>query len=344
MRNTWRERLTSFRRLQGTVVACLLVGLSCSSGCAERGTYTSSQALTDAAVTTASAPAPTKMPVTFAVIGDYGVNDRHERAVASLVASWNPAFVITTGDNYCSEAGGAGTGKYDDSTGAYYGRWLKDISTTGFRMPVGQAQVNAFFPSLGNHDYTDAHGPESYLKYFALPGAGFSNTSGNERYYDYVQGPIHFFVLNSNAQEPDGTSSMSRQGQWLQRQLAASTSPWNVVYEHHPPYSSDNRHGPSRDMQWPFAAWGADVVISGHVHTYERIMRDGIVYFINGMGGQEPLYAFAALDPGSAARYSGTWGAQKVTATEDKLVFEFYNVAGALVDSYELVAKQASGN
>ena len=27
---------------------------------------------------------------------------------------------------------------------------------------------------------------------------------GNERYYDFVQGPVHFFVIDSDQNEPDG--------------------------------------------------------------------------------------------------------------------------------------------
>ena len=223
------------------------------------------------------------------MIGDYGVGDKNELAVAKLVSSQNPDFVVTAGDNYYREAGGRGTSKYDKSAGAYYGAWMKDVPAGGSGQAAGTAAINGFFPILGNHDYTDATPSlETYLDYFTLPGTGFTNTSGNERYYDFVQGPVHFFVLNSNPQEPDGTSATSKQAQWLQTQLAASTSPWNIVFAHHPPYSSDNVHGSTPRMQWPFAAWGADAVISGHVHTYERLVRDGTVYFVNGLGGEAP--------------------------------------------------------
>ena len=37
--------------------------------------------------------------VKFAVIGDYGANTPAEGQVATMVASWSPDFVITTGDN-----------------------------------------------------------------------------------------------------------------------------------------------------------------------------------------------------------------------------------------------------
>jgi hypothetical protein len=275
----------------------------------------------------------------FAVIGDYGMDDENEAAVAELVASWHPAYIITTGDDYYTPAGGKGTGKYDESTGAYYGDWLRDITTTGKRCPKGLASINAFFPALGNHDYSSA-GIKNYLKYFDLPGQGFANSSGNERYYDFVQGPVHFFVLDSNEDQPHGTSSRSRQASWLKAQLAASTSTWNVVYDHHPPYSSDLFHGSTPYMQWPFAEWGADVVLSGHAHAYERIERDGVVYFVNGLGGAT-RYFFGLPIIGSRARYNAGWGAQRVTVTRDALVFDFWNTAGDLIDRYALPADRS---
>jgi tartrate-resistant acid phosphatase type 5 len=287
---------------------------------------------------TSSAELTTGSPMTFAIIGDFGVANSVEGDVANLVATWNPKFVVSVGDNYYANAGGTGTGKYDRTVGAYYGAWLKDISTTGTRCPVGAAPINAFFPCLGNHDYKATPAPKTYLTYFNLPGTGFKNTSGNERYYDYVQGPVHFFVLNSNREEHDGTSNNSKQAKWLHRQLGASTSPWNIVYDHHPPYSSDSIHGSSTYMRWPFAKWGADVVISGHAHVYERIERNGIPYFVDGLGG-EGHYDFARAVAGSKVRYCADVGAQKATATETNLDFEFYNRAGVMMDSFHLAKR-----
>jgi hypothetical protein len=334
-------------RVRSTVPTVLLLAVALSVGCTSptattatpsvAATATSALTATAAAVS-ATEPSP-DATMTFAVIGDYGWRGPHELAVSKLVKSWGPAFVITTGDDYYTPAGGTGTARYDRSTGAYYSRWLKDINTSGTIRPSGEATINAFFPALGNHDYSDARPAlRTYLTYFKLPGTGFINTSGNERYYDYVEGPVHFFVLNSNKQEPGGTGSTSAQARWLKRQLASSTSTWNVVYDHHPPYSSDKLHGSSAYMRWPFAAWGADVVFSGHSHTYERITRGGITYFVNGLGGA-PRYAFAATHvAGSARRFKADWGAQKVTVAGTTMTFEFYTVTGALKDRFSLVA------
>jgi tartrate-resistant acid phosphatase type 5 len=67
-------------------------------------------------------------------------------------------------------------------------------------------------------------------------------------------------------------------------------------------------------------------------------MRDGIVYFVDGLGGA-PRYGFSAPVAGSAVRYSADWGALRVTATGSALVFEFRTASGQLVDRYRLSAQ-----
>jgi hypothetical protein len=282
--------------------------------------------------------------LTFAAFGDYGVNNEDEAAVATMVNTWNPDIILALGDAYYLDAGGTGSEKYDLSTGQYYCNFLKDINTTGTACPVGQASINRFFPALGDHDYDDAgttdNLPSTYTDYFSLPGAGYTSSSGNERYYDFVSGPVHFFILNSLSQtgyEPDGTSSSSVQGEWLRSQLGASTSTWNVVVTHNPPYSSGTKHGSTVRMQWPFAQWGADVILSGDEHNYERILRDGTVYFVNGLGGAW-TYPFGTPIEGSAARYNASHGALRVTVTDQSMIFEFYSIdnGGTLQDSYTI--------
>lgn len=71
----------------------------------------------------------------------------------------------------------------------------------------------------------------------------------------------------SDCNEPDGTTSTSVQAQWLQASLAASTAVWKFVLLHHSPYSSGSTHGTNPRTQWPFEAWGAHAVFSGHDHV-----------------------------------------------------------------------------
>jgi tartrate-resistant acid phosphatase type 5 len=254
----------------------------------------------------------------FAVIGDYGFAGQPELDVANRVKSWNPEFVITVGDNNYDLGS---TATIDQNIGQYYHEF---ISPYAGLYGVG-AVTNQFFPALGNHDWETASA-QPYLNYFTLPG--------NERYYDYVQGPIHFFVIDSDPREPDGVSSISTQAVWLQNALAASTSPWNIVYMHHPPYSS-GEHGSTPIMQWPFAAWGADAVLAGHDHSYERLFRDGIPYFVNGLGGKS-LYRFRSRVFGSQLRYGADYGAMLVDATASQMIFKFITRTGLEIDSFAL--------
>ncbi|PJJ48134.1 metallophosphoesterase family protein [Hymenobacter chitinivorans] len=254
----------------------------------------------------------------FAAIGDYGSASSAEKDVARLVHSWRPDFIITLGDNNY-DYGEAGT--IDVNIGQYYHDYIGNYKG---KYGAG-APENRFFPSLGNHDTYTAEG-RPYLDYFTLPG--------QERYYDFVRGNVHFFVLNSNASEPDGILSTSRQAQWLQQGLAASTAPWKVVYLHHPPFSS-GEHGSSLDLQWPFCVWGASVVLAGHDHLYERIMVNGLAYFVNGLGGKS-IYSLQKPVPGSQVRYNDDYGAMLCTATSDSLVLRFVTRAGQVIDTYSL--------
>jgi hypothetical protein len=266
------------------------------------------------------APTLTPQPqaVKFAVIGDYGMDNPAEADVAALIRGWQPDFIITTGDNnYPSGA--------VDTIDANIGKYFHDYIFPYVGTYGSGADLNRFFPTLGNHDWYTA-GAQPYLDYFTLPG--------NERYYDFARGPLHFFALDSDEHEPDGVNASSAQAAWLRQGLATSTSPWNIVYMHYPPYSSGS-HGSTDGMQWEFAAWGADALLAGHDHLYERLLVDGIPYFTNGAGGGG-LYNFVTILPESKFRYNANYGAMLVTASETELLFEFYSRVGDLVDSYRV--------
>jgi hypothetical protein len=84
-------------------------------------------------------------------------------------------------------------------------------------------------------------------------------------------------------------------------------------------------------MRWPFQAWGADVVFTGHEHHYERLTIDNIPYITEGTGGAG-MRAFGTPVPGSEVRYNAAHGAMLVSVTDTSLTFEQYAVDGTLVD------------
>lgn len=267
---------------------------------------------------TPTQPAPPPPPVRFAVIGDFGSGDHNAGDVAALVKAWNPDFIVTVGDNNYPD-GAAET--IDENIGQFYHEYIS--SYQGEYGPG--ADIPRFFPTLGNHDWNTQKG-QPYLDYFTLPG--------NERYYDFTWGPVHFFMLSSDSREPDGVGRSTTQAQWFQQGLAASQSPWKLAIMHHPAYSSGT-HGSVDWMRWPFKEWGADAALAGHDHDYERLLIDGFPYFINGLGGGA-IYGFGFTQDGSQVRYNADYGALFVTADEHNLVFEFFTRGGELIDRFEL--------
>jgi tartrate-resistant acid phosphatase type 5 len=262
--------------------------------------------------------ATTPAAVVFAAIGDYGSGNQGEADVAKLVLSWQPDFIITLGDNnYPSGA----ANHMDEVVGQFYHSYIYPY-TGGYG---AGAEVNRFFPSLGNHDLISQNG-KPYYDYFTLPG--------NERYYDFTWGPVHLFALDDIESEPDGVGASSIQAKWLSAGLAASTSPWNIVYMHYPAYSS-GMHGSTDWARWPYGEWGADAVLAGHDHTYERLEENGLTYFVNGLGGNG-RYDFVSILDGSQVRYNADYGAMRVEVTDTHILFEFINRNNVVVDSYEM--------
>ncbi len=234
---------------------------------------------------------------TFAVIGDYGQNVSNTSAynyqkykdevwvgapynkmaveiVADMVKSWNPNFIVSLGDDsyWCRLQN-----NFEDNVTPFYGSYVSQ---------------NNFFPVLGNHDYKTSS-KESHVDHCLQDGKNgltlWMEYFSKSRYYDYVKGDIHFFALNFNPEEPDGRDVNSIQAQWLKTKLAASDSKFKIVYGHQPVYAScptpGGKHCSNETLQWPFQEWGADIVLSGDNHYYERNVVNNFTYIVNGVGG-----------------------------------------------------------
>jgi hypothetical protein len=276
---------------------------------------TSAQVPTETSI---PSPTPTPTPLRFAVIGDFGQGEQGAAEVAKLVKSWQPELIITTGDNNYP-SGAAET--IDQNIGQFYHEFIypyQGVYGSG-------ADRLRFFPTLGNHDW-DTNRAQAHFDYFELPG--------NERYYDFVWGPVHFFALSADSREPDGVSAGSIQAMWLKEALSQSNSPWKIVYMHQPPYSSGPR-GPVTWMRWPFLEWGASLIMAGHDHYYERLNVDGLPVFINGLGGG-PIYSFGEIAEGSQVRFNHDYGAMLVVCDESKMTLQFITRAGIVVDTFTL--------
>lgn len=251
----------------------------------------------------------------FAVIGDYGLDSENEAAVAELVKSWGPDFVITTGDNNYQK-GEMSTLK--DNITKHYGDFIYNFDAPEQYRCNGKAfdeQVNRFFPCPGNHDAYGISGMKPYLNFFTLPG--------NEKYYRFTWGDIAFFSLNSTV------SDIGDQEIWLKEQLANTEKTFNIVYFHHSPYSTGG-HGNEERMQLDYHAMDVDIVFTGHDHIYSHIEKsgeEGLHYVINGASGKS-LYECGVnpLDDNTfnVTCFDDDFGAIKGTWDGSELIISFY--------------------
>ena len=252
-------------------------------------------------------------------IGDFGMDTEEEADVAAMMRTWKPQFITTVGDNNY-EDGGAGT--IDENVGKYFHDFIGNYQG-GYGTGAGE---NLFFPALGNHDWeTDDAKP--HLDYFTLPG--------NERYYDIVRGSVHFFILDSDAREPDGVTADSVQGRWLEAVMSESEAPFKIVVLHHAPYSSGTESS-TRHMRWPFAEWGADVVLAGHSHVYERLDIGGTPYVVNGAGATN--HGVEDRRPESVVTEDDEVGALLIQANAYALTLQYQVRTGEVIDTLTIGA------
>jgi hypothetical protein len=180
-------------------------------------------------------------------------------------------------------------------------------------------------PSPGNHEYGTS-GAAGYFQYF-------NNVSA---YYAYNLGAWRIYSLNSEID----TSASGAQGTWLQSDLAANPKACVLAYWHKPRWSSGNTHGSASGMQ---AIWqilynaGAEVVISGHEHNYERFAQmnatggtvsQGLREFVVGTGGGGH-YGFGSALASSEVRNSSTFGVLKMTLHSGSYDWQFVPVSGS---------------
>ncbi len=124
-------------------------------------------------------------------------------------------------------------------------------------------------PAPGIHDFI-APNAQGYFNYFG-PIAG-DPTKG---YYSYNYGAWHVVIINdicSSSSGVNGCTATSPEGLWLQSDLAANPVACTVAIWHQPLYTSMSADVTT--AMRPF--WqilynaGADLVLNGHAHNYER--------------------------------------------------------------------------
>ena len=227
------------------------------------------------------------------------VSNCRMKATSDSILAESPAAVLTLGDD-----------QYENGTLAAYQASFE---------PTWGRLMSILRPTPGNHEYQTT-GATGYFDYFN--GVGQASGRAGERgkgYYSYDVGTWHLIAMNSNCSPVGGCGVGSPQEKWLRADLAAHPAECTLAYWHHPVFSSGS-HGNTASVLPLFQALydaGADVVLSGHDHDYERFAPQspagaadparGIRQFVVGTGGKNH-YAFSAVRPNSEVRNADTYG------------------------------------
>ena len=244
-----------------------------------------------------------------------------QMATSDLLVNRSLARVLTLGDNQYNNA------SLYDFTNSYDPSWGRVKGITS--------------PSVGNHEYltVDAAG---YFDYFGT--AAGDRTKG---YYSFDVGNWHLIALNSNCavladRFGDGCAEGTLQNDWLEDDLLTHQgTTCTLAYWHHPRFSSGG-HGDSVDVK-PFwddlYAGGADVVLSGHSHNYERFApmdpegaadtTSGIREFVVGTGGKSHVVTTTPPRATSEVLNFDTFGVLELTLHPDSYDWNFAAESGA---------------
>ncbi|HUP84225.1 MAG TPA: metallophosphoesterase [Acidimicrobiales bacterium] len=276
------------------VVAAIAALLLLVAGCSAEPDDTSVESNTSTTSTVAVPTTTTAAPVVTRIVaaGDIACvpgkpvtpGECRMAATAALVDGLHPDVVLPLGDLQYE------LGKVADFSASYDATWGRFKAITR--------------PVPGNHEYAGGKA-KGYFGYFGAAA------HGPDGWYSFdVPSSWHVVVLNSVCAAVGGCGPGSRQYEWLRADLDATTSECIVAAWHHPRWSSGLHH--SDDTYEPFwqllAQHGADLVLSGHDHHFERFApKEGIVQIVAGTGGRS-LYPIASREPGSAAAQARGFG------------------------------------
>lgn len=254
------------------------------------------------------------------VIGDSGTANANAASVYNAFRNYSasdPAdFWLMLGDN-----------AYNSGTDAEY-------QAAVFNMYPEFLRQLPLWPTLGNHDAGSASSSTQsgiYYDIFELPTAGESGgwPSGTEAYYSFDYANIHFICLNSQDVPRAAGGTMM---QWLEADLADNTQPWVLAFWHHPPYTKGSHNSDTegqlidmRQIALPvLEAWGVDLVMTGHSHSYERS------YLLDGHYGTSGTLDVLAnvLDPGDGSQ-TGDGAYEKPDVVAAEHAGAVYAVAGS---------------
>jgi 3',5'-cyclic AMP phosphodiesterase CpdA len=248
----------------------------------------------------------------FAVIADTGTSSKNQYAVGRAMTDYhqqNPFnTVLMVGDNI------------------YNNGEISKIKAA-FEIPYADLLQRGvkFYAALGNHDVRTDNG-DRQVEYppFNMQG---------QHYYTHKHGDIQFFVLETSSIVNRQSSTRSKQLAWFDRELAASTARWKIVYGHHNIYSAGvYKVDPvmKADVAPILKKHNVRLWINGHDHNYQRSKPiDGTTYLVCG-GGGAGLYPVQAQSWTAFAQSVYSFGIVEVY--QDQLILTGINSQGETID------------
>jgi predicted phosphohydrolase len=260
--------------------------------------------------------------------------------VNATTQSGDPVLV-GAGDiaNCSSLAGAEATAKLLDSIpGTVY-----TLGDNAYGSGTATEFANCYDPTWGRHKARTKPAPGNHEYYTSGATGYFGSAAGDplRGYYSYELGRWHVVVLNTNDQcKYVSCSAGSRQEQWLHDDLAAHPAQCTLAYFHYPLFTSGN-YSPGISTVKPLwdelYSGGADVVLNGHDHIYERFAPQspsgaldtarGIREFVVGTGGAEH-YGIKTVQLHSEVRNADTFGVLKLTLHPTSYDWQFVPEAG----------------
>jgi len=246
--------------------------------------------------------------------GDIADSTMEASETATLVSRRPDATVLTLGDSVYERGARGEFNKY------YAPTWGKFKNRTK--------------PAVGNHEY-ETPNAAGYFAYF-----GKAAGKPTEGYYSFERGDWHLIALNSNCAEVGGCGVSSPQGQWLKADLAKNQSKCTLAYFHHPLFTSgEDRPGVSevKPLWETLYKSGAEVVLNGHDHNYQRFApqdpegrvnsQRGLREIVVGTGGRLH-YPIGNPIANTQAYNDHTFGVLKLTLHPISYEWKFIPVAG----------------
>lgn len=219
----------------------------------------------------------TDQPIRIWAIGDFGNGSQAQLDVKT-------GYTHHFGDVHTDVWMWLGDNAYGDGTDQEYQENVFEVYPEVLRNSV-------VWPCPGNHDYgsIDIFNNGPYFDIMTLPTNGEAGgvPSGEEGYFSFDYGNIHFLSLNTEYLLYIATGGTPFQN-WLEQDLQNTNADWIVAFFHQPPYSKGT-HDSDDAFSRPFfmrqnvlpllEEYGVDLVLNGHSHSYERS------YLINGHYG-----------------------------------------------------------